>query len=39
LRERGEDAEIGVERDSLAATDAEGREAVLVLQPAERALD
>ena len=37
--ERGEDAEVGVKRDLLDATDAERRESGLVLEPAERALN
>ena len=36
---RGEDAEVGVERDSIEAANAERAEPVLVLQAAERPLD
>ena len=37
--ERGKDAEVGVKRDLLDATDAERRESGLVLQASEGALD
>lgn len=39
LREPREHRQVGVKRDPFQATDAERRELVLVLQPAELALD